>query len=109
MPAACRWLPANRASTLSVLHSSLSRTLLYAAEHLIRASVAAAAVLVRDDSFHAETALPASERAELTNYALLDSHDRKQKTSMRSNGFSIEQNCEFKAGSQRRAPKNSAL
>ena len=77
MPAACRWLPANRASTLSVLHSSLSRTLLYAAEHLIRASVAAAITLVRDDSFYAETALPASERAEFTDYARSSSHDRK--------------------------------
>jgi endonuclease G len=53
----------------AVLHSGVSRTPLYAAEHLTRAGVAAAATLERVDSFHAETALPTEERAELNDYA----------------------------------------
>lgn len=52
----------------AVLHSGVSRTPLYAAEHLTRAGVAAAATLERVDSFHAETGLPTEERAELNDY-----------------------------------------
>jgi endonuclease G len=53
----------------AVLHSGVSRTPLYAAEHLTRANLASAATLERVDSFRAEGALPAEERAELTDYA----------------------------------------
>lgn len=53
----------------AVLHSGLSRTPLYAAEHLTRANLVLAKKLPRDDSFHAETALPPQDRAELKDYA----------------------------------------
>jgi len=53
----------------AVLHSGLSRTPLYSAEHLLRANVEAAAELSRKDSFHPESSLPAQDRAELSDYA----------------------------------------
>jgi endonuclease G len=53
----------------AVLHSGISRTPLYSAEHLTRANVEAAAELSRKDSFHPEPALPAQDRAELRDYA----------------------------------------
>lgn len=53
----------------AVLHSGISRTPLYSAEHLTRQNLEAAKDLSRKDSFHAESALPASERAELSDYA----------------------------------------
>lgn len=53
----------------AVLHSGLSRTPLYASEHLTRERLALADALNRIDSFHAESALPASDRAELSDYA----------------------------------------
>jgi endonuclease G len=52
----------------AVLHSGVSRTPLYAAEHLTRTHLTLAATLERVDSFHAEGALPVEERAELTDY-----------------------------------------
>lgn len=52
----------------AVLHSGVSRTPLYAAEHLQRDNLVLAKKLSRKDSFHAETALPASDRAELDDY-----------------------------------------
>ncbi|MCJ2087428.1 DNA/RNA non-specific endonuclease [Methylobacterium sp. E-005] len=52
----------------AVLHSGVTRTPLYSAEHLTRASVAAARTVARDDSFHEETRLPADERASLEDY-----------------------------------------
>ena len=52
----------------AVLHSGLTRTPLYAAEHLTRQNVKNAAKLSRKDSFHAEDALPESDRAELSDY-----------------------------------------
>jgi endonuclease G len=52
----------------AVLHSGLSRTPLYAAEHLMRKNVKNARKLSRKDSFHAEDALPESDRAELSDY-----------------------------------------
>lgn len=52
----------------AVLHSGLSRTPLYAAEHLTRQNMKNAAKLSRKDSFHAEDALPESDRAELSDY-----------------------------------------
>lgn len=50
----------------AVLHSGLSRTPLYSAEHLTRANVEAARELSRKDSFHPESSLPAQDRAELS-------------------------------------------
>ncbi|SFM68413.1 DNA/RNA non-specific endonuclease [Methylobacterium pseudosasicola] len=52
----------------AVLHSGVTRTPLYAAEHLTRASVADARTVARDDSFHEETRLPDAERASLEDY-----------------------------------------
>lgn len=52
----------------AVLHSGVSRTPLYAAEHLQRDNLVLAKKLSRKDSFHAETALPPSDRAELDDY-----------------------------------------
>ena len=53
----------------AVLHSGVSRTPLYAAEHLTRENLQQAKVLARKDSFHAEKSLPENERAELDDYA----------------------------------------
>lgn len=61
----------------AVLHSGISRTPLYSAEHLLRANVEAAANLSRKDSFHPEPSLPAKDRAELKDYAR-SGYDRKR-------------------------------
>ena len=53
----------------AVLHSGISRTPLYSAEYLLRANLEAAKTLSRKDSFHAESALPTRDRAELKDYA----------------------------------------
>lgn len=53
----------------AVLHSGISRTPLYAAEHLYSQRLAQAKSLSRKDSFHAEDALPTADRAELGDYA----------------------------------------
>lgn len=57
-------------SAFAVLHSGVTRTPLYAVEHLTRDSVAAAKGLDRPEAsaFHAETALPPDERAELADF-----------------------------------------
>jgi len=52
----------------AVLHSGVSRTPLYTAEHLQRENLLLAKKLSRKDSFHAESALPPSDRAELSDY-----------------------------------------
>lgn len=52
----------------SVLHSGVTRTPLYAAEHLTRESIAAARAVARDDTFHEETRLPPEARARLEDY-----------------------------------------
>jgi endonuclease G len=52
----------------AVLHSGVSRTPLYSAEHLTRDSIAAARTVARDDSFHDEPRLPAADRARLEDY-----------------------------------------
>lgn len=52
----------------AVLHSGVTRTPLYAVEHLTRASVAAARTVARDDSFHEEQRLPEEQRASLEDY-----------------------------------------
>ena len=53
----------------AVLHSGVSRTPLYSAEHLTRANVEEAKTLSRKDSFHPESTLSISDRAELSDYA----------------------------------------
>lgn len=53
----------------AVLHSGISHTPLYSAEHLTRANVEEAKTLSRRDSFHPEDTLPARDRAELSDYA----------------------------------------
>ena len=52
----------------AVLHSGISRTPLYAAERLTRASVAAARRVEREDAFHEEDRLPEDDRANLSDY-----------------------------------------
>jgi len=53
----------------AILHSGVTRTPLYVAEHLNRASVEAArALTTRDNRFHAEPRLVPAERGELADY-----------------------------------------
>ena len=53
----------------AVLHSGISRTPIYSAEHLTRAAVEAAKTLSRHDSYHPENSLATRDRAELSDYA----------------------------------------
>lgn len=53
----------------AVGHSGVSRTPLWSAEHLTAEQVQAARGLKRKNTFHAEEKLPASDRAELADYA----------------------------------------
>ena len=56
-------------AAFAALHSGVTRAPLWVAEHLTRASVEAARRLdTRDNRFHPEERLPASERAELADY-----------------------------------------
>jgi endonuclease G len=53
----------------ALLHSGVTRTPLYVAEHLTRTSVEAAqALATRDNRFHPEERLPQAERGELADY-----------------------------------------
>jgi endonuclease G len=52
-----------------VMHSGITRTPLWSAEHLTADNVAAAKTLSRENSFHTESRLPAGGRAELSDYA----------------------------------------
>lgn len=53
----------------AVLHSGITRTPLYVAEHLTRTSIEAARALdTRDSRFHPEARLPPEERGELSDY-----------------------------------------
>jgi endonuclease G len=52
-----------------VMHSGVTRTPLWSAEHLTADHIAAAKDLSREDSFHAEKRLPPGARAELDDYA----------------------------------------
>ena len=52
----------------AVLHSGLSRTPLYSAEHLSRQKLKNASKLSRLDFYHAQTTLPENDRAELSDY-----------------------------------------
>jgi endonuclease G len=56
-------------NVFSVLHSGITRTPLWSAEHLQAENIAAAQELSRENSFHAESRLPDSQRAELSDYA----------------------------------------
>ncbi|MGJ7917261.1 DNA/RNA non-specific endonuclease [Massilia sp. LXY-6] len=53
----------------SVMHSGVTRTPLWSAEHLEAQEVESAQQLTRENSFHAEQRLPAGQRAELADYA----------------------------------------
>jgi endonuclease G len=53
----------------TVLHSGITKTPLFSAEHLTRDRIEQAKDLVRVDSFHPEASLPADQRAELRDYA----------------------------------------
>ena len=52
-----------------VMHSGVTRTPLWSAEHLTADNIAAAKNLSRENSFHPEPRLPARARAELSDYA----------------------------------------
>jgi endonuclease G len=56
-------------NVFTVMHSGLTRTPLWSAEHLEAHEVESAQQLTRENSFHAETRLPAAQRAELADYA----------------------------------------
>ena len=53
----------------AVLHSGISRTPLWSAEYLTRASLRAAREVQREDNFHAEASLPQEDQAQLSDYA----------------------------------------
>ncbi|AKC70157.2 endonuclease [Pandoraea oxalativorans] len=55
-------------SAFGVMHSGVTRTPLWSAEHLTRAGLSDARRISRVNNFHAESQLPASERAELRDY-----------------------------------------
>lgn len=52
-----------------IMHSGVTRTPLWSAEHLTADNLKSAQHLSRENSFHAEPALPESQRAELADYA----------------------------------------
>jgi endonuclease G len=56
-------------NVFSVMHSGVTRTPLWSAEHLEAEEVESAQQLTRENSFHAETRLPSGQRAELADYA----------------------------------------
>jgi endonuclease G len=56
-------------NVFSVLHSGITRTPLWSAEHLQAENIAAAQELSRENSFHSESRLPGGQRAELSDYA----------------------------------------
>ena len=54
--------------SFALMHSGITRTPLWAAEHLTRESLLSAQGLERHNDFHPEGKLPASERSELEDY-----------------------------------------
>ena len=56
-------------SKFGVMHSGLTRTPLWSAEHLTKDSLYQAKTLKRVDSFHEEERLPVAERAELRDFS----------------------------------------
>src|SRR3954452_13825896 len=55
-------------AAFAVLHSGITRTPLWAAEHLTRNGLDAAVATERKDTFHEEAKLPPDERADLDDY-----------------------------------------
>lgn len=55
-------------SAFGIMHSGVTRTPLWSAEHLTRAGLSDARQISRVNNFHAESQLPAGERAELRDY-----------------------------------------
>lgn len=56
-------------TVFGVMHSGVTRTPLWSAEHLTADNIDAARTLSRENSFHAEPRLPPAARAELSDYA----------------------------------------
>jgi endonuclease G len=56
-------------SAFAVLHSGITRTPLWAAEHLTRNGLKAVVATERKDTFQEESRLPPDERADLDDYA----------------------------------------
>jgi endonuclease G len=56
-------------NVFTVMHSGVTRTPLWSAEHLEAREVESARQLTRENAFHAEPRLPAGQRAELADYA----------------------------------------
>jgi endonuclease G, mitochondrial len=56
-------------NVFGVMHSGVTRTPLWSAEHLTARRIAQAEDMSRDNAFHAESRLPKSQRAELADYA----------------------------------------
>jgi endonuclease G, mitochondrial len=56
-------------NVFSVLHSGVTRTPLWSAEHLQAQNIEAAQELSRENSFHPEPRLPSDQRAELSDYS----------------------------------------
>ena len=52
----------------AVMHSGITRTPLWSAEHLVRSNIEAAQSMSRQNTFHADANLPNGERAELSDY-----------------------------------------
>jgi endonuclease G len=53
----------------AVMHSGVTRTPLWSAEHLVRSNIESAQSMSRQNAFHADANLPNGERAELSDYA----------------------------------------
>jgi endonuclease G len=53
----------------AVMHSGVSRTPLWSAEHLTRESLQQARAVKRHDAFHPEVTLPPADRSQLADYA----------------------------------------
>jgi endonuclease G len=56
-------------NVFTVMHSGVTRTPLWSAEHLEAHEIESAQQLTRENSFHAEPRIPAGQRAELADYA----------------------------------------
>lgn len=56
-------------NVFGIMHSGVTRTPLWSAEHLTARRIAAAEDMSRDNAFHAERRLPKAQRAELSDYA----------------------------------------
>ncbi|HEX8604392.1 MAG TPA: DNA/RNA non-specific endonuclease [Pseudoduganella sp.] len=56
-------------NVFGIMHSGVTRTPLWSAEHLTERNIESAEDLSRENSFHTETRLPKGQRAELSDYA----------------------------------------